>query len=93
MDALAILRVLNEHTPDLTEGDEEEIWKAVDGDGDPADFAIRTCPCGQPIDGYYEYVAHLKAVFAAAGAAYVCGEDFMAGQICSLPKGHDGPHR
>ena len=21
-----------------------------------------------------------------------CGQDFMAGTICSLPKGHDGPH-
>jgi hypothetical protein len=22
-----------------------------------------------------------------------CGQDFMAGQICQLPKGHDGSHR
>lgn len=21
-----------------------------------------------------------------------CGQDFMAGTICSLPEGHDGPH-
>ncbi len=72
--------LLREHTPSLTDEDEYEINdKAVDlvnsailgtGDVDVADLARRTCRCGVRIDGFYEYIDHLRN---AAGITPVLG--------------------
>ncbi len=61
------ISIINEHIPSMSEEDEDEIadlaadWPIhpYQGDG-PADWAIRTCYCGKRIDGFYEYVDHLK---------------------------------
>lgn len=63
--------VIDEHIPSLTEEDEEVI-ETVIGDGvvataDLGDLAVRTCACGVAIDGFYEYVNHLKDELRKAG--------------------------
>ena len=62
------IAVIDAHIPSLRELDEEEI-EIIVGDGggviataDIGDLAIRTCHCGQRIDGFYEYVDHIKDV-------------------------------
>lgn len=56
--------LLRNHTPSLSEGDDAEISSLIPevswGEGDVADLAIRTCSCGTRIDGYYEYIDHLR---------------------------------
>lgn len=32
------------------------------------------------------------AYFSGIIKVWCCGHDFMAGTVCSLPPGHDGPH-
>lgn len=63
-----VLDVIDEHIPSLSDSDEDIIVSLAgdmggfsDDEPDAADLAIRTCACGERIDGYYEYVSHLKA--------------------------------
>lgn len=65
--------ILDEHTPSLTDEDEDEIRERalglgllMEGGSYEGDLARRTCACGVKIDGFYEYVDHLKEVFRAA---------------------------
>ena len=67
--AIALIRA---HIPSLTLRDEVTITRgAVDlvasafseREADVADLAVRTCACGKHLDGFYEYVDHLIAVF------------------------------
>lgn len=72
-------------------GDDEmpvETWIfETDGDGARA----------WPVDGRdivsdnWEWEAKRLSIMPAKEA--ICGQDYMAGQICMLPKGHEGSHR
>ena len=63
IDLDALLRA---HTPSLKDADEDLIWEritrigAIDESVDVADLALRHCSCGVDIDGFYEYVDHLR---------------------------------
>jgi hypothetical protein len=64
-----ILHTIDQHWPSLTDENDDEItahrYGEVDGiETDNADLAIRTCRCGERIDGFDEYVIHLKEVFS-----------------------------
>jgi hypothetical protein len=63
-----VLDVIDEHIPSLTEDDEEEMDLLIDGNReyDWADFARRTCACGDHIDGFYGYLEHLKSAIKRA---------------------------
>lgn len=63
-----VLDVIGEHFPSLSDEDEEEMDSLILGDQpiDWADFAHRTCACGAEIDGFYEYVSHLKSAIRRA---------------------------
>lgn len=69
------IAVIDEHIPSMTDENEQEVFdKAVDlchgfdeTGATAADLAIRTCRCGTAIDGFYEYVDHLKAELRKAG--------------------------
>jgi len=67
---LDVLDVIDEHIPSMTDEDEEaidELASNLDWDGPTAaDYAIRTCSCGDKIDGFYEYVEHLKSAIKRA---------------------------
>ena len=64
------ISIIDQHIPSLTDEDEAVIedhardWLFPDPgyNSDAADLAIRTCKCGEKIDGFYEYVDHLKEV-------------------------------
>lgn len=65
----AALAILAKHIPSITDSVEEILNKramayafapATGEEGDVADLALRRCPCGKLIDGFYEYAAHLK---------------------------------
>lgn len=58
-DATAVLEA---HGPFLSDLDEEEIIRRIAVTEDVADLALRTCMCGQRLDGFDEYFAHLRAV-------------------------------
>lgn len=66
-----VLDVIDEHIPSLSMSNEGEIndlasrFGDVYEDCDAADLAIRTCACGDKIDGFYEYVDHLKSAINA----------------------------
>ena len=66
------IKVINDHIPSLTDENEAEIIDNANRSWTPgteeyaADLAIRTCKCGKRIDGFYEYVDHLKEVFRGA---------------------------
>lgn len=71
--ATKAIAVIDTHIPSLSDLDEEKIDERIaeqmidrDSDVDDADFAVRTCACGAPIDGFYAYVDHLKEVIRAA---------------------------
>lgn len=67
--------LLGNHIPSLSDEDERDIDNLVfeiarlslsfeaHRTPDTADLARRTCHCGVKIDGFYEYVDHLKEVF------------------------------
>ena len=59
------ITLLNQHIPSLSDEDEKQIENVLRWDHwyDTADLAIRTCHCGKKIDGFYEYVDHLKDIF------------------------------
>jgi len=69
----AIKKVLDAHTPHITNEIELELSELTsqasmrefwDGEGvEIADLALRECGCGKRIDGFYEYVDHLREVF------------------------------
>lgn len=59
------IEVIKAHIPDLTDDDEGEIIDNISGD--VANLAIRTCACGKPIDGFYEYTDHLIEMMKLAG--------------------------
>lgn len=67
----ALIALISAHTPSLSDDDERVIDERsmntmVDRYGqhefEAADLALRTCHCGTKIDGFYEYVEHLKAM-------------------------------
>ena len=66
----AAVSLISEHIPSLTDENVEEINLAIfnmafeEKGVDHADLAIRTCHCGVKIDGFYEYVDHLKEVLS-----------------------------
>lgn len=70
MGVQAAIEVIEQHIPSLTDEDESLIedhardWLFPDPGfkSDAADLALRTCHCGVKIDGFYEYVDHLKEV-------------------------------
>lgn len=64
MATTTIAQVLDEHRASLTAADEAEIVRRMMQTDDVAELALRTCACGQRIDGFYEYVDHLRAVIA-----------------------------
>ena len=52
--------VIRDHIPSISSADEELIESLRhDPEADVADLAIRTCKCGEHIDGFYEYTSHL----------------------------------
>jgi hypothetical protein len=66
-----VISVIDDHIPSLTdendlEIDERRFNSDVDRFGQPryenADLARRTCKCGVVVDGFYEYVDHLKEI-------------------------------
>lgn len=65
------IELLDAHGVALVDQDEADIWGRIEeGLGgyhayDVADLAIRTCRCGVRIDGFDEYLAHLKAAVSA----------------------------
>ena len=64
-DAIALIKA---HIPSLTDSDEAVIASRVGDlvtliDADIADLAVRTCACGERVDGFYEYVDHLIGLF------------------------------
>ena len=64
----SVIPTIQQHIPSLSDADERVMdgRRAFDGTDyttDLADLALRTCACGAPIDGYYQYVDHLIAVF------------------------------
>lgn len=66
------IEVVSAHIPTLTREDEREIIALgapgpIETARDPANYAIRTCLCGQRIDGFYEYVDHLRDELRKAG--------------------------
>lgn len=65
-----VLDVIDEHIPSLSDDNETEIVDLIARspweDFDVADYAIRTCSCGDRIDGFYEYVDHLKSAIKRA---------------------------
>jgi hypothetical protein len=63
-----VLDVIDEHIPSLSDDDEEEMDILITGDKpiDWADFAHRTCACGDHIDGFYGYTTHLKVAIRRA---------------------------
>jgi hypothetical protein len=40
-----------------------------------------------------EMKRYLDSIISIANEQQACGVDYMAGQICMLPYGHDGSHR
>jgi hypothetical protein len=65
--------VIDAHIPSLSDENVEEINLAIfnmafeEKDADHADLAIRTCHCGARIDGFYDYIDHLKERLGEAG--------------------------
>lgn len=66
------IEIIEAHAPHMSDGNEQEIadrrWNSdTDRFGqqafEEADLALRTCRCGIRIDGFDEYVFHLKSVF------------------------------
>jgi hypothetical protein len=60
---MQVEQLLKDHTPSLSDENEEEMSEIFKKDWDImdfADYALRTCSCGARIDGFYEYVDHLK---------------------------------
>jgi hypothetical protein len=64
-----IVKMIGEHIPSLSDDDEALVYEritrmaGIDESVDAADLALRTCMCGERIDGFYAYVDHLNAVF------------------------------
>jgi hypothetical protein len=59
----AAISIIDQHIPSLTDEDDDAIAAVMkEWDLDYGDLAIRTCACGVKIDGFYEYVDHLKEV-------------------------------
>ena len=64
--------VLRQHIPSLTEKAEtaiEAVYLEAEDGVEYADVAIRECKCGLMVDGFYEDVAHLEAVFEKEGVS------------------------
>ena len=64
--------LIRQHTPSLTAKAEaaidEVLLKTSSEYGvDYADVAIRECPCGLMIDGFYEFTDHIQKVLEEAG--------------------------
>ena len=59
VDVAALLVLLDQHVAFLSEANEAEI-NAGEWDMDIADYALRTCSCGERLDGFDGYQAHLR---------------------------------
>lgn len=55
-----VLDVIDEHTPNLTDEDEEKMIKEWVECDEPNFPTYRTCSCGLALDGFYQYQDHLK---------------------------------
>jgi len=56
-----LAKVLDAHIPSLSDEDEDIINDRIGrGVEDTAYFARRSCACGVIVDGFYEYIEHLK---------------------------------
>ena len=64
MSTETISRLLDQHCANLTQTDEQEIAGRVAVGSDVADLALRTCSCGRRIDGFYDYVDHLREMLS-----------------------------
>jgi hypothetical protein len=71
-----LLKLLDQHWASITENDEYEMdlqWDLESnligtepGHPDFAAFSYRTCQCGLSIEGFYQYLAHIKQVIKDA---------------------------
>jgi hypothetical protein len=75
-----VIKTIHAHVPSLSDSDDRELDERrynsdVDRYGqqavDNADLALRTCSCGVHLDGFYQYVDHLTAVFG--GESHIGG--------------------
>lgn len=70
-----VVRTILDHVPSLSDSDETKVIQLAGNvlfnEGDAADLALRTCSCGHDIDGFYQYVDHLVAVFG--GESHIGG--------------------
>lgn len=73
---MSVQDLLRQHGCYMSDHDEKEIEAlrfTIEFDelgrplADAADLAIRTCMCGESIDGFDEYHGHLVKVFEQAG--------------------------
>jgi hypothetical protein len=65
---LAVQGILDAHGPYMSDADEDEIIRRIGASDDVAGLALRTCMCGQRLDGFDEYFERLRAVVRAANA-------------------------
>lgn len=66
----AVLTVIGQHGCFISELDEARInvrRNDFDDEFDNADLALRTCMCGEKLDGFDEYTSHLRQVFSERG--------------------------
>ena len=70
LHASGVRAVLFKHVPSLSDEDAAQIVENIvmitgshEDQTDIADLALRTCSCGVRLDGFYQYVDHLNAVF------------------------------
>lgn len=68
MAATGTTALLEAHYPSMTRADEAEIAIRLARGEDAAELALRTCACGKHVDGFYEYVDHLKDVLRGQDA-------------------------
>lgn len=67
MSKAEIRRLLDAHYASMSDTDEVEMSRRVSEGADVASLALRTCGCGVAVDGFYEYLDHLKEVIEFAG--------------------------
>lgn len=71
--------IIRAHIPNLTTAAEAVIDDRIERNlsrrdflsslgPDYADYAVRICPCGKQLDGFYEYADHLIELLEAAKA-------------------------
>jgi hypothetical protein len=71
---VTVYEFLDLHIPSITPAIEDELAARVSNaslftadETDIADCALRVCGCGVMVDGFYEYLSHLKEEMRKAG--------------------------